>query len=251
MKRMLALISLTALLFSTMPAHAATWFPDGNMLHRDPFCAKADLSFDRYYARSLEFDSTDDIYSAGNYTICESCTSMYESAEPTEVLWYYNPDGGKYYHRNANCPGVKAKYTPLSGVIEAESPTWMPENACETCGYVNQVLRSASDLNGWNASIEEKANLLPGVWTLPSQGAVSSEAACSTARAHIAKRLSNKTYNLCPIHYDQGIPDEKRETWKVVFITDLLHPVCVVYIDALTGEVYTTIVAEEFADQYK
>lgn len=252
MKRLVSCALLLTLLTS-LPAHAATWFDDGEKLHRDPFCVDAAFSFSSFYTPSLEFDTEDDARAHGD--LCESCTALVTPVEGSDepVIWYYNPDGGRFYHRDPECASVSKKYKPLSGQITAESPTWWPENPCNVCGFAQQVLRGPSDIDGWNATPAEKAGLLPGVWTKPAAEAIHFSTAASTAYDHLLTLRPKETYAMSVAHYDQGAPDEAstRATYKVIVTTMLRHPVAIVYVDALTGEVYHHQMAAEFADQTK
>lgn len=49
----------------------------------------------------------------GNMTAAPRTTVTPTPAPDT--LLYYNPDGGSYYHADANCPSVKEEYLPLPG----------------------------------------------------------------------------------------------------------------------------------------
>lgn len=248
MKRFVSAILLFTLLTS-LPAQAATWFDDGEKLHRDPFCMEAAFSFDSFYTPSLEFASEEDARAHGS--ICECCTALVASVEGADVpvVWYYNPDGGKYLHRDAECPSVKKKYTPMTGTIVAERPDWMPENPCNVCGIPNPVLRSPSDTRSWNADAIEKAKLLPGVWTTPAGNAILQENAVEVVNDYLKQLLPEKQYVCTVAHYSQGGPGEReaRATYKVIVTTLLRHPVCIVYVDALTGEVYHHQMAAEYA----
>ncbi len=48
---------------------------------------------------------------------------------------YYNPEGGTYYHSDANCPDVKAKFLPLSGFTygQLEDDTFASLTRCPAC----------------------------------------------------------------------------------------------------------------------
>lgn len=245
MKRLISLMLLMMLLTS-LPAQAATWFDDGEKLHRDPFCMEAAFSFSSFYTPSLEFTTEEEARAHG--AVCECCTALVVPVEGADapVVWYYNPDGGKYLHRDAECASVKKKYTPMTGSYVAESPDWMPENPCNVCGIPNLVLRSPSDTRGSNADDLEKAELLPGVWTLPSENAIPQERVIEITNAYLKTLLPEKQYTCTIAHYDQVSPEEARETWKVVVTTLLRHPVCIVYVDALTGEVYHRQMAAEY-----
>ena len=109
------------------------------------------------------------------------------------------------------------------------------------------MLRSPSDTRGNNADDAEKAELLPGVWTLPSENAISKEKVVEIVNDYLKTLLPEKQYGSLIAHYDQGSPEDARETWKFVVTTLLRHPICIVYVDALTGEVYHHQMAAEYA----
>lgn len=245
MKRFVSLILLFTLLTS-LPAQAATWFDDGEKLHRDPFCVEAAFSFSSFYTPSLEFASEEAARAHG--TLCEVCPTLVTPVEGADapVVWYYNPDGGKYLHRDAECASVSKKYTPMTGSHVAESPSWWPENPCSFCAFAQQVLLGPADFFGWNATPTEKAAFLPGVWTLPSEEAIHYSTAASAATDFLLTLRPQETYAMSVAHYDQGGPDKPRATFKVIVTTLLRHPVCIVYVDALTGEVYHHQMAAEY-----
>ena len=245
MKRLLSLM-LFLMLLPSLPAQAATWFDDGEKLHRDPFCMEALFSFSSFYTPSLEFASVADARAHG--TVCECCTALVAPADEADapVVWYRNPNGGEYLHRDPECVSVSRKYTPMTEEITADRPDWMPENPCNVCGIPDAVLRSPSDTRGNNADDAEKAKLLPGVWTLPSENAISKEKVIEIVNAYLKTLLPEKQYGGLIAHYDQGSPEDTRETWKFVVTTLLRHPVCIVYVDALTGEIYHHQMAAEY-----
>ena len=247
MKRLISLI-LSLVLLTSLSAQAATWFDDGKMLHRDPFCMDAEFSFSSFYTPSLEFLSEDD--ARAHSIVCECCTALVGPVDQVDapVVWYYNPDGGRYYHRDAECPSVKKKYTPMTGSYVAPRPDWVPDNPCNVCGIPDVVLRSPSDTRASNASDLEKAELLPGVWTLPSENAIHQDKVVEIVNAYTKSLLPEKQYTCTIAHYDHGGPEETtaRETWKAIITTLLRHPVCIVYVDALTGEVYHHQMAKEY-----
>lgn len=250
MKRLVSLILLCTLLTS-LPAQAVTWFDDGKKLHRDPYCADAAFSFNSFYSPALECATQEEALSRSHSIVCESCTALipdeYTADEP--VIWYYNPDGGKYYHSDPNCESIRAVYLPLTGVYTADSRTWWPENPCSFCARTLQTLRSPSDVLAWNATPTEKAAFLPGVWTAPGESAIPFSEAASAATEFLQTLRPEETYTLSVAHYDHvGLAEgENRATYKVIATTLLRHPVAIVYVDALTGEVYHHQLAEEFA----
>lgn len=249
MKRLLSLALLFVLLTS-LPAQAVTWFDDGEKLHRDPFCIEAAFSFSSFYSPSLECTTPDEALARNHSVLCESCTALvpdeYNADKP--VVWYYNPDGGQFYHSDQNCAAIRSMYLPLKGVYTAESPTWQPENPCSFCAHAQLVLRGPSDIDGWNATPAEKAEFLPGVWTKPAAEAIHYSEAASAATNFLLSLRAKETYALSVAHYDHGGPDEgqNRPTYKVIATTVLRHPVAIVYVDALTGEVYHYQMAAEY-----
>lgn len=53
------------------------------------------------------------------------------------------------------------------------------------------------------------------------------------------RRFPDGLFTSCLLHYDTGEKSSiQRETYRVVVTTPLREPVCQVYVDALTGEVY-------------
>ncbi len=53
---------------------------------------------------------------------------------PDDTPVYYNPTGGKYFHQNQYCPGVKKRYLPLTETTYGELETLFEKpQACPTC----------------------------------------------------------------------------------------------------------------------
>ena len=63
---------------------------------------------------------------------------MYEPELPDGGLQLYrNPKGGSNYHVDANCPGVKEKYLPLTGDFtygDLEKDEFKKLTPCSACG---------------------------------------------------------------------------------------------------------------------
>lgn len=58
-----------------------------------------------------------------------------QPAEASMIL-YYNPDGGSYYHADANCEAVAEKYRPLSGTFtfgQINEPAYANLKCCQRC----------------------------------------------------------------------------------------------------------------------
>ena len=259
MKRIIPL--LTAAMLAVLPAQAETWFPDvsGTLIHRDPFCAERIFSLESFYLPALQV-SPNEIISTGyfaptrehaakeivtadaSYAVCPHCDApSVEIPESTEL--YYNPAGGTRLHRDPECPSVSRKYLPLKNITDATGA--IPQTHCTFCGP--RFMLSPADTLAWNATIDEKALMLPGVWTLPSEEAISPEEAADIARAWAVKHLPGDEYTVCPMHYDYGTDvSDTVETYKVLVSTALQQPVCVLYLDALNGAVYAVHRAAEF-----
>lgn len=56
-----------------------------------------------------------------------------------------------------------------------------------------------------------------------------------------------EVYVFSVVHYDQALPGRPRATYKVIALSSPGHPVAVIYVDALTGEVYHHQLAAAFA----
>ena len=73
-----------------------------------------------------------------SYRIQSTKVPMTPTPKPTgddAVLVYYNPDGGKYYHKKPNCPDVAESYWPLSPLYysDLETQTFQHLMQCSTC----------------------------------------------------------------------------------------------------------------------
>lgn len=249
MKRIIAL-ALALLLAATLPAQAETFFPCGNTLHRDPICVHNDFSLDSCFASTLHLDKAGVI--AGEYFLCGYCSpTLPDDAADTDdvpVTWYHNPDGGTKLHRDPDCVTVSTKYKPLA-VAQQLPADVLPDNACNICGHLTSQIDHLLDNIVWNSTPEEQAELLPGVWTVPSANAISAEKATAIAKEKARAYSDSLIHSAIPLHYDRDAFGNPRETWQVVVTTSLLHPVCIVYIDALTGEYLGVQVSREYNDQ--
>ena len=247
MKRIVTLTLAAALLLCALPAQAETWFPDvsGTLIHRDPFCTDRLLTLDSYFQAAVQYASREVILAEGEYTICPACDGA-SVPVPEESALYYNPAGGSRLHHGPECPAVSEAYRPLTPIADAEGD--IPQQRCFACGP--RVITSPADTDGWNASCEEQALFLPGVWTLPADDALTQEAAYAIARTWVSASLPDgQEFCVCPMHYDDArdVGDD-RETWKVIVTSVLRHPMYLLYIDAQTGEVYHHQLAAEYAE---
>ena len=64
-----------------------------------------------------------------------------------DLLIYYNPEGGTYYHIDPNCESVKPKYRPLSGVIKWSQIEDDPYDKLEQCKRCGAPLREKNNAN--------------------------------------------------------------------------------------------------------
>lgn len=244
MKRIIPIALL--MLLCALPARAETWFPDGWTLHRDPICVYRSLSLESCFEPTLVL--TKEEAAAQGYPICTLCCAVNaESTVDAAVTWYSNPDGGSFLHRDPDCPSVSDNYKPTTSAAQLPQGE-LPENPCNYCGHAAQV-EFLFDNTVWNATPAERAALLPGVWTVPSENAISADQAARIAE-NIAAAYSNKTvHSVLPLHYGRDAQGNPRETWQVVVATTLQHPVCVVYLDALTGECLSASLSREYSEK--
>lgn len=248
MKRILLLTFLLTLLCAAS-ARATVWFPNGHTLHRDPLCIYNDFSAESCLEKTLsltraELEDTD-------YLLCTRCCASLpidETPDETPVVWYYNPNSGEHLHRDPDCHSVSAKYKPL---IEADRlpAQVIPANVCNLCGRASGEIESLFDNAVWNSTPVEKASMLPGVWTLPSENALPVEDVVAHAKRAAATISLKTVHSAIPLHYDHDEQGNPRETWRVVVTTTLMHPVCVVNFDALTGEYLGMRISREYSEK--
>ena len=171
------------------------------------------------------------------------------------TIWF-GEENGHTLHRDPFC---KSRWlstpNPFACVFDYEnaqavynSGEWLVCSDCYLDFFTDSEERIPESFsNIWNASLEEKALMLPGVWTLPTEQAISSEEAYRTAKESAAANPELSRYlnadALCTVsvfHYDAAGTHamEQRETYKALVTTPLREPIGVVLIDALSGEVY-------------
>jgi len=248
MKRLIPMTVLMILLCAAC-ARAEIWFPDGNTLHRDPLCIHNDFSAESCLERTItltrsELEDTD-------YLPCtRCCTSLPADASPDapSPAWYFNPNGGEHLHRDPDCPSVSAEYRPLPEAERVPAQV-LPATVCNICGHASGTITSLFDAAVWSSTPEEKARMLPGVWTLPSESAIPFTQAMDIAKG-IAATWSHKTvHSAIAFHYDQDDQGNPRDTWQVVVTTTLMQPVCIVRLDALTGEYISVRLSREYGEK--
>lgn len=249
MKKWLCIAAMAIRIFGICSnASAAIWFAQEHQLHRDPLCDHMD------FARTpdvVAFASAEDVYAQGDFLICSYCNVPIPDSEGTawtDILYYY-PVDGKQLHTDPNCAAESKAHLPLLGAVHREAADWSHCNACPVCAPDYAFWQS--DLDIGNATLDEKAKMLPGVWTLPSAEAISAEEAQRIARQYIGKpdsplnRFSPERDMTYVFHYDTGtIWSDIRETYRIIVIDSEQVPVAMIYVDAVSGEVYTAIAAD-------
>lgn len=171
------------------------------------------------------------------------------------TIWFGEENG----HRLHRDPFCKSRWlstpNPFACVFDYEnaqavynSGEWLVCSDCYIDFFIDSdesIPESFSDI--WNASLEERALMLPGVWTLPTEQAISPEETYQTAKeSAVANPELSRYLNtdaLCTVsvfHYDAAGTHamEQRETYKALVTTPLREPIGVVLIDALSGEAY-------------
>lgn len=243
MNRLLPAVCVLLCLFSAASADAFFLDGDGPMLHRDPLCDR--LALTDQPLRTVDFSSWDEVNDAPEgYPTCSQCVGLYPAfvadAQPPRS-YYYNPDGGTMLHTDANCPSVGEAYRPLNKIINAVDAR--EYTLCPVCA-AQRPNDGAFSLACCFEPLKEQATLLQGVWTLPSQTAISADEAYRIARDYVQTLPNVKPdfadglFTIGVTHYDVGMPSHPKETYKALVTTVLRSPVGVVCVDALTGEVY-------------
>lgn len=246
MKRMILLTFL--LILMALPACAEIWFPDGHTMHRDPLCVRNDFSSDSCFKNVLHL--TYEELETSYYMPCSHCCAyaapMTDDNAPALVTWYQNLYSGSYFHRDPDCPSVSAKYKPMEAAAELPYDIF-PANVCNICGSAGQM-EYLFDNIVWNATPEERAKLLPGVWTVPDENALPVEDIVAHAK-EAAATISRKTmHSAIALHYDYDDQGNPRKTWRVAVSTTLMQPVCVVMFDAYTGEYLGMRISREYSE---
>lgn len=178
--------------------------------------------------------------------------------ESASAAIWFGEDNGSTLHRDPYCarrqmvmlqPFAHAVSFADLNALEADGSR-QPCDACgvEVYGDPSQPLPEELHL-WWNADLVQKAEMLPGVWTLPPENAVSPEEALQTAKSYaasvpdFARHMDQADGQpLCTgtvFHYDTCTAGaDQRQAYKVLVTTPKLESICIVYVDALTGQVY-------------
>ena len=174
------------------------------------------------------------------------------------LLWFGEAQGHRL-HRDPYCgdrpvsmqePFAHTRYFDSLQAMN-DSCLWTVCTRCGGGGLAADAVQLPDSFHRlWNASLAEKARMLPGVWSLPSAQAVPEDQAYAIAKEYVSRVPAFVPYLdkvdgewLCTaslLHYDACAAGEDavRETYKVLITSVLREPVCIVYVDALTGEVY-------------
>lgn len=191
------------------------------------------------------------------------------STHADATIWF-GEENGHRLHRDHFCRNRSLNIpNPFEHTFDYEdaqavynSGEWLVCSNCYTDFFANSeesIPQSFNDI--WNASLEEKSAMLPGVWTLPSDQAISAEEAyqtakeCAAANPELSRYLNaNALCTVSVFHYDAASTHamEQRETYKALITTPLREPIGVVLIDALSGEVYGVkdILYDDFENLY-
>ena len=70
-----------------------------------------------------------------------------------DTAMYYNPDGGKMYHTDANCSSVKSRYLPMTGITYGELARY-PLTGLTPCSACEAPARPET-VESWNSVIDQ------------------------------------------------------------------------------------------------
>lgn len=192
--RKLLLTALLCLLTASACADGLYFVnPDGgSRLHADPFCPSVSAKY---------LPLTPVPQGAGDYEPCSICWIQFALPEATEepaqpASWYCNPDGGQYFHTDANCPSIAAKYLPLTATVQEGDELMAQLEPCHICGA---SLPAESCL--YLQSLSEKAASQPGVWGMPEADHVHADIAYEEAMIALKK--------------DYGIDEDDKHSWLI------------------------------------
>lgn len=76
-----------------------------------------------------------------NITTTEAPRTTVSPAPPAETTLYYNPDGGHYYHMDANCASIREEFRPLTGTfLYRDLREYSSLSPCLMCGAPTTAL---------------------------------------------------------------------------------------------------------------
>ena len=124
-----------------------------------------------------------------------------------DMLLYYNPDGGKYYHSTPECSAVKSKYYPLTSFKYSELDTGMFKKL-EPCPSCTPVKRK---------SVIDAENLARGVITQAEYDALQAQHEADASGATVTETPSAST-SATPETTDTAAPDSEDENVVITII---------------------------------
>lgn len=195
--------------------------------------------------------------------VCLSCvfTVAYADGEPaflesTNGTVWFSESNGHSLHRDPFCryrsihvanPFID-NYEYENNQAVWESGEWLICTACHFELSEQPAEAFPKDVDSvWDASLEEKAAILPDVWTLPSEYSISPDAVLQVAQEYATTNPALSRYldygvhqEIFVFHYDVAGPHEmeQRETYKALVTTSQRETLGVILVDALSGDVY-------------
>ena len=175
------------------------------------------------------------------------------------AAYWFGEEGGHRLHRDPYCSHREVKLQePFAYAVKIDSMQTLYASGmwtvCSNC-YVSTMEETDAPLPSdfrqvFDATLEEKAAMLPGVWMLPRKGAISEEEARVIAVTYVAsvpafaQHLSDGSsppqcltsvfcYDACEVD-----TFDHRATYKVLIMTEDMEDVGYVRVDAMTGEMY-------------
>ena len=180
-------------------------------------------------------------------------TAFLESSNGT--IWF-GESNGHVLHRDPFCRNRSIhvanpfidNYEYKDSQAVWESGEWMICTACHFELSEQPAEAFPKDVDSiWDASLEEKAAILPGVWTLPSERSIASDNVLRVVQEYAKTNPELSRYldagvhqEIFVFHYDVAGPHEmeQRETYKALITTSQRETFGVILVDALSGDVY-------------
>ena len=178
------------------------------------------------------------------------------------AAYWFGEEGGHRLHRDPYCSHRDVQLQePFAYAVKIDSMQTLYASdmwtVCSNC-YVSTMEEADAPLPSdfrqvFEATLEEKAAMLPGVWMLPRKRAISEEEARAIAVNYVAAVPAFAQYlndeNFQPrcltsvFSYDACERDafDHRATYKVLIMTEDMEDVGYVRVDALTGEMYGAV----------
>ncbi len=83
--------------------------------------------------------------------VCSTLSPSANCAEALNDVYWINPDGGIYYHKDPNCRSIHPRFLPLTVSITAEDLNKQPYNQfspCHVCMDENVIFKNESYMDG-------------------------------------------------------------------------------------------------------